>query len=118
MFLSVIHEKISHLSTKQTTENNKNTLELRNETVNEELKLFHNKVGVVPIYKVSGNVPSVCRRHHAQVFINVLGLNNVNTITSTYMKAATPVEKIVSNNTSFQKNKYNIGVSEIDTKSS
>ena len=34
------------------------------------------------------------------------------------MKAATPVEKIVSNNTSFQKNKYNIGVSEIDTKSS
>ena len=52
MFLSVIHEKISHLSTRQTTENNKNTLELRNEIVNEELKLFHNKVGVVPIYKV------------------------------------------------------------------
>ena len=50
MFLLVIHEKISHLSTKQTTENNKNTLELRNEIANKELKLFHNKVGVVPIY--------------------------------------------------------------------
>ena len=45
--------------------------------------------------------------------INELGLNNVNNVTSTDTKATKPVDKIVSENTSFLKNELNLEVPEI-----
>ena len=45
--------------------------------------------------------------------INELGLNNVNNVISTDAKATKPVDKIVSENTSFLKNELNLEVPEI-----
>ena len=56
---------------------------------------------LVPMDKTSANVAFVYQRHNAHVLINYHGLNSVNIITSTYMKAIKPVEKSVSDNTSF-----------------
>ena len=68
--------------------------------ITEELKLLHDKSLVASVDNVSGNVAFVCKRRYAQIVINELGLNNVNTISSsTYMKATKPVAKIVSDNT-------------------
>ena len=53
----------------------------------EALKMLHNKFDIVLTDKASGNVAFVCQKHHAQVLINELGLNNANEIISRYMKA-------------------------------
>ena len=45
--------------------------------------------------------------------INELGSNNVNNVISTDAKATKPVDKIVSENTSFLKNELNLEVPEI-----
>ena len=45
--------------------------------------------------------------------INELGLYNVNNVISTDAKATKPVDKIVSENTSFLKNELNLEVPEI-----
>ena len=63
-----------------TTENSKNKSGLKDKRITEESKLLHNKSVVASVDNVSGNVPFVCKRHYAQVVINELGLNNVNTI--------------------------------------
>ena len=46
----------------------------------------YNTFVVVPIDKTNGNIVFGCQRHYAQVSINELDLNNVNNLTSTYMK--------------------------------
>ena len=45
--------------------------------------------------------------------MNELGSNNVNNVISTDAKATKPVDKIVSENTSFLKNELNLEVPEI-----
>ena len=60
-----------------------------------------NKFVVVAIDKNSCNVAIVCQTHYAQVLTIESGLNNVNSKTSAYMKRNKPVDKILSNNTSF-----------------
>ena len=57
------------------------------------------------------NSAFICQSHYAQVLINELGVNN---ITSTYMKSSKPEEKVVSNNTSFLKNKFDLEVTVIN----
>ena len=58
--------------------------------------MLHNKVLVVLIDSTSGNTAFACQRYWAQVWINKLVLNNVNNMTSTYIKAIKPVDKTVS----------------------
>ena len=48
--------------------------------------------------------------------INELGLNTVNNIASTYMKSLKPVEKIVSNNASILKYKFDREVIAVNKK--
>ena len=112
--ISAIDEKISHISTKVTTEKSKITLILKNKIITEESKILHNKFVAFPIDKYDGNVDFVCQRHYAQVLINELSLNNSNNITSTDTKATKPVDKIVSENISFLKNKINLEVTDIN----
>ena len=81
--ISAIDEKISNLSTKRIRKNGKNSLERKDEIINEKLKLLHKKYVVVPTETVSGNVSFACQSHYTQAWINELGLNNVNTIIST-----------------------------------
>ena len=78
--------------------------------------MLHNKFVVVPIDKASNNVAFVCQRNYAQVFINNIGLNNVDNITSGYKKATKPVNRTESGDISFLKNKFNIEVTEINNK--
>ena len=52
------------------------------------------KYVVAPIDNARHNVSFVCRRHFTQVLIKELGLNNINNLTSTYMEAIKPVDKI------------------------
>ena len=73
----------------------------------------YNKFAVVSIDKASDNFAFFCQRFYAQVLINELGLNDVSNIT-TYMKAIKLVDKIVSENTSFLKNKFNLEVNKIN----
>ena len=108
--MSVIDEKFYHLSTKLTTEKHKSTL--KDEIITEELKILHNKFFVIPNSKARGNVAFICQRHYAKVFINELGLNNVNNET-TYKKATKPLDKTVAENTSFLKRKFHLVVTEI-----
>ena len=114
--ISATNKEINHLTTKLTTKNIKNKLGLKDKIVTEKLKLLHNQFVVVSIDHVSGNVAFFCQRHYAQVLINELGLSNVNAITTTFLKAIKPVEKIVSNNTSFLKDKFNLEIDEINDK--
>lgn len=65
--------------------------------------MLRNKFVVFPTGKASGNVTFVWQCYHAHVLINKFCLNNVNNITSIYMKAIKPVDKIESDNTSFLK---------------
>lgn len=53
---SPINEKISHISSKATTEKSKITLILKNEILTEESKMLYNKFVVFPIDKYGGNV--------------------------------------------------------------
>ena len=69
--------------------------------ITDELKLLPKLFVVAPIKKASGNVVFFHQRYYAQVLINELGLNNVNIIASTNMKATKTVAKIVSDDTSF-----------------
>lgn len=62
-----IDETFSHLSTKITTENSKNTLELRDKIFTEKLKMLHKKFVVFQIVKASGNVAFVFQRHYTQI---------------------------------------------------
>ena len=58
-----------------------------------------------------------CQMHFAQVLINELvNLNKVNAIRSTYVKAIKQVKKIVSDNISFLKIAFNLDVNEINNK--
>ena len=100
--ISAIHEKISHLSNELTARKSKHTLKVKNKIITEKQKILHNNA-VVPIDKSSGNAAFVCKRHYVQVLINELCLNNVNNITLTYMKAIKPVDKTLSDHTSFLK---------------
>ena len=52
------------------------------------------------------NSAFICQSHNAQ-----LGVNN---IASTYMKSSKPVEKVVLNNASFLKNKFDLEVTVIN----
>ena len=70
-------EKISHHSTKLTTERSKNTLKLKDEIITDELKLLHEKLVVVPIDKASSNDVFVCQKHYVQVLISKLRINLV-----------------------------------------
>lgn len=115
--ISTIDKNISHLSTRLTTYNNKNALKLKDKIITEELKMLYNKFTVVLIERTRGTVAFVYRNHCAQVLINVLGLNNVNIITSTCMKAIEPVDKNMSDDTSFLKNKFNHEVNEMNKNS-
>ena len=76
--------------------------------------MLHSKFVVVPIDKASSHVALVCLRHYAQVLNSELGLN-VNNIT-TYKKAIKPVDKILSDNTSFLKSRFDFEVDEINKK--
>ena len=78
--------------------------------------MLHNKFDNVPSDKASGNAAFISQMHYAQDLINKLGLNNVNNITSTYIKAIKPVDKIVSENTSFLKNEFNLEITDINKK--
>ena len=83
------------------------------------MKLLHNKFLYVPIDKIDKTrreVACACQMHLAQVLINELDLNKVNTIRSTYVKAIKQVEKIVSDNISFLKIAFNLDVNEINNK--
>ena len=40
--------------------------------------MLHNKFNIVPIDKASDNAVFLYQTHHAQVFVNEFGLNNVN----------------------------------------
>ena len=62
------------------------------------------------IDKGRGNVAFVCQRQYTQVLINERVLNNINSITSAYTKATKTVDKILSENTSFPKNKFNLEI--------
>ena len=77
----------SHLSIKLTTEKSRYTSKLKDKKRTEELKMLYNKFAVVPTDKTSDNVAFVCQRHHAQVVITELCLNNVSNITLIYIKA-------------------------------
>lgn len=65
------------------------------------------------IYIASSNVAFACQRYYAHVLINELGLNHINNTNATYIKANKPVDKIVSENTSFLKTKFNLEVTDI-----
>ena len=94
--ISATDEKVSHISTKLITENSKNTLKVKDNIINEKLKMLQNKFIIVP--KASDNVVFLYQTHYAQVLINEFGLNNVNSISSTQTKATKVVDKIVSQN--------------------
>lgn len=47
----------------------------------------------------------VCPMRYAQAQINEIGLNDVNSITSTYKKATKPVDEILGESTQFLKSK-------------
>ena len=66
--------------------------------------------------KSSSIVAFVCQRHYAQVSINEIGLDDVNNINVTYVKATKTVDKIVLENKSFLKNKFDLEVTEINKK--
>ena len=66
--------------------------------------------------KSSSIVAIVCQRHYAQVSINEIGLDDVNNINVTYVKATKTVDKIVLENKSFLKNKFDLEVTEINKK--
>ena len=114
--ISAVHEKFSHLSTKVTPEKSKNTLKPKDTEIAEELKMLHCQTAAVPIHKARGNLAFVCWRHYAQVLINELALINVNSTTSTHIKATKPVDKNASDITSFLKEKYNLEVTSINKK--
>ena len=96
---SAIDKKVSQISDKLITKKSRNTLRLKDKIVTEELKILLHRFVVVPINKASGNVSFVCQRYYAQVLISELGLNGFNGTP----KATEPVDKIVSENTSFLK---------------
>ena len=96
--ISATDEKVTHISTKLITENSKNTLKVKDNIINEKLKMLQNKFIIVPIDKASDNVVFLYQTHYAQVLINEFGLNNVNSISSTQTKATKVVDKIVSQN--------------------
>lgn len=73
---------------------------IKDTIITEELRMLHIKFVVALMDKRSF---SVIQRHYAHVLINDLCLNYIHNITSTYMKAITPVNKTVSDNTSFLK---------------
>ena len=79
---------------------------LRNKIITEELRIIHNKFVVVSIDKASGNFAFVCQRPYSQVLISELGLASTITITARYMKRIRSVDKIVSGDTAFLKNKF------------
>ena len=112
--ISEIDEKPAIYQPKE-KQNSKNTLELRDKIITEELLLLHNKFVFVPIDKASSYVHFVCQRQFAQVLISEVGLNNVNTIRSRHMKTI-KLEKIVSDNTSFLTNKLNLEISKTNKK--
>ena len=114
--ISAVHEKFSHLSTKVTPEKSKNTVKPKDTEIAEELKMLHCQTAAVPIHKARGNLAFVCWRHYAQVLINELALINVNSTTSTHIKATKPVDKNASDITSFLKEKYNLEVTSINKK--
>lgn len=66
----------------------------RTKVVTEQLKLLHYKFDVGTM-----DTAFVCQRHYAQVLINEFGLNGFNGTP----KATEPVDKIVSDSTSFLK---------------
>ena len=76
--------------------------------------MLYNKLVVVPIDKTSGNVAFACQGHYGEVFINELGLNNVNNINSAYANPTKPVETIVSQNALFMENKFNLAVTDMN----
>ena len=76
--------------------------------------MLYNKLVVVPIDKASGNVVFACQGHYGEVFINELGLNNVNNINSAYANPTKPVETIVSQNALFTENKFNLAVTDMN----
>ena len=104
--MSAIDEKTNHLSTKIATDKSKNALKLRDEMITEELKMLHNEFFIVPNDKASSIIAFVCPVRYAQVQINKIGLNDVNSITSTYKKATKkPVDEILGESTQFLKSK-------------
>ena len=60
--------------------------------------MHHNKFTIVRIYKVIGDVVFVFQRNSAEMWINELHLNHVNSITTTYMKIIKPIHKILLDN--------------------
>ena len=62
------------------------------------------------IFCAVGHISFICQRHYAQILIHEPGLNNMIFIISTYMRAGKPVDKTVSDSTSFLKDKFNFKV--------
>ena len=76
--------------------------------------MLHDKFVDVPIDKACGNVAFICQKHYAQVLVNELGLNNVSNIKSTYLMAIKAVNKVVSDNALFLKNKFNLEINKLN----
>ena len=60
-----VDEKSNHISTKltTTTKESQHTLKLKDEILNEELKMLHNSFLVILIDSTSGNTAFVCQRY-------------------------------------------------------
>ena len=78
--------------------------------------MLHNTFVIACIYKASGDVAFVCQSHYPEILINELDLNNVSIIKTTYMKVIKPKGNILSDNTLFFKNKFNVAVTEFNKK--
>ena len=108
--ISAVDQKISSISNNGKTDKRKKSLKLKDEIITGELKMLHNEFVIDFIDKVSGNADFVSQMQNAQVLFNELGLNIVDNITLTYTKATKPVDKSLSENRSFLKNKFNLEV--------
>ena len=73
--------------------------------------MLNKKFVVVPIDKASVNITFVFQRPYAQFLLNKPGLNNIDDLASTYRK---PIDRVVSENRSFLKNKFKLEVNDVN----